>query len=65
MAAILMACFVFLPPAYAYLDGGTAVMVFQMIAAGVLGALFFFKSWWWKVKRLFVRTPPEGSEADE
>jgi len=42
-------------PEYAYLDAGTATIVFQALIAGILGALFLFKSFWWRMLG-FVRT---------
>ena len=42
-------------PEYAYLDAGTATIVFQALIAGILGALFSFKSLWWRMLG-FVRT---------
>ena len=41
------------PEAHAYLDAGTASMLFQILGASVFGALFFLKSFWWKIKALF------------
>jgi len=42
-------------PKPAYLDAGTATIVFQALIAGILGALFLFKSFWWRMLG-FVRT---------
>jgi hypothetical protein len=42
-------------PEYAYLDAGTATIVYQALIAGILGALFLLKSFWWRMLGL-VRT---------
>lgn len=36
--------------AHAYLDPGTGALVLQLLAATVLGGLFFLKTFWHKVK---------------
>jgi ATP-dependent Zn protease len=38
-----------------YVDPGSGSYLVQMIIAGVLGALFYFKSIWWKIKSFFGR----------
>lgn len=47
----------FVRDAQAYLDPGTASMIFQMVVASILGALLALKVYWRKVtataKRLF------------
>jgi hypothetical protein len=54
-------------PKPAYLDAGTATIVFQALIAGILGALFLFKSFWWRMLG-FVRTllgyssPPNAAQ---
>ena len=37
-------------PAYAYIDGGTASMIFQMLIAGGLAAVVTLKVFWSRVK---------------
>jgi len=39
-------------PAHAYLDAGTGAMIFQMLIAAILGIGVFWKTLWWRVKRL-------------
>jgi hypothetical protein len=39
-----------------YIDPGSGSYLVQMIIAGVLGALFYFKSLWFKFKGLFNRS---------
>jgi hypothetical protein len=38
-----------------YIDPGSGSYLVQMIIAGVLAALFYFKGLWWKIKSFFVR----------
>ncbi len=49
-------------PSYAYLDGGTAAMVFQMAVAGILGVGLVLKTYWWRVKELFTGKRKEDRE---
>ncbi|HJU45544.1 MAG TPA: hypothetical protein VJ647_02120 [Chitinophagaceae bacterium] len=48
-----------------YIDPGSGSYLIQMIIAAVLGALFYFKSIWWKIKSFFTRNKPEDSENKE
>jgi len=41
--------------AYAYIDPATGSYVFQMLLAGLLGALFALKIYWRNVKAFFIR----------
>ena len=41
-------------PAHAYIDGGTASMIFQLTIAGALGALVTIKSFWFQIKAFFT-----------
>ena len=42
--ALLLCLFVaFETPAKAYTDPGTGALIFQMIAAGIVGAMFYFR----------------------
>ncbi|GMW01853.1 MAG: hypothetical protein AMXMBFR84_29900 [Candidatus Hydrogenedentota bacterium] len=65
LATVGLICLFSASDAHAYLDGGTAAIVFQIVAATALGVLFYFKSLWWKVKRFFVRNPREEPGADD
>jgi hypothetical protein len=40
------------PPAYAYIDPLSGSIVFQIIIAGVLGALLTVRRWWASMARL-------------
>ena len=50
------------PAAHAYIDGGTASMIFQMLIAGGLAAMLTLRSFWARVKSFFAslsrKTPP-------
>lgn len=41
------------PAAHAYIDGGTASMIFQMLIAGGLAAMLTMKSFWARAKTFF------------
>ena len=43
------------PTAFAYLDPGTGSMIIQMAIAGILGALFTIKLYWYKLKATILR----------
>jgi hypothetical protein len=38
-----------------YIDPGSGSYLVQMIIAGVLAGLFYFKSLWWKIKSFFTK----------
>ena len=51
-----------------YIDPGSGNYLVQAIIAGVLGALFYFKSIWFRIKSFFQRTPkkePRPTEEDK
>jgi hypothetical protein len=54
--------------AHAYIDPGTGSYILQLLAAGVLAALFMLKVFWAKVKHFFagffVKTPKRNSVDD-
>jgi hypothetical protein len=58
---------VLIASAQAYLDPGTGSYLLQILAAGVLSALFMLKTYWHKIKSLFgwkkseEDTPASGS----
>ena len=45
-----------------YIDPGSGSYLVQMIIAGILGALFYFKNLWWKIKAFFTRNKKEEDE---
>ena len=51
------------PAAHAYIDGGTASMIFQMLIAGGLAAMLTMKSFWARAKSFFdslgKKPPPD------
>lgn len=55
-------------PAYAYLDPGTGSVILQMLIAGVIGALFTIKMYWYRLKHfvtnLFRNSHGESASAD-
>ena len=46
-----------------YIDPGSSSMIIQMIVAGALGAVFFLKNGWYKIKSFFTRH--KDQEKDE
>lgn len=50
---IFLLFFIFAKPVYAYLDPGTGSYLFQILIAGALGALIFFKDIFRKIKQIF------------
>jgi hypothetical protein len=48
-----------------YIDPGSGSYLVQMIIAGVLAGLFYFKNLWWKVKSFFTKAKKDDvSESD-
>ena len=39
---------------FLYIDPSSGSYLVQMIIAGILGSLFFFKNLWVKIKRFFI-----------
>ena len=51
---------------FLYVDPGSGSYLLQMIIAAVLGALFYFKTAWWKIKSFFTRkSPPENKKRQD
>jgi hypothetical protein len=51
-----------------YIDPGTGSYLVQAIIAGILGALFYFKNGWIKIKSLFSRDKkdtPRGNDKED
>jgi hypothetical protein len=48
--------------AYAYVDPGSGLLLFQGISAVVSGVLFYFRR---RLKELFVKTPKQSASASE
>ncbi|HLX93421.1 MAG TPA: hypothetical protein VKR32_17175 [Puia sp.] len=51
-----------------YVDPGSGSYLVQLIIAGFLGVLFYFKSLWWKIKAFFKKgdknQKPNSDEAN-
>ena len=45
-----------------YIDPGSSSMIIQMIVAGALGALFFIKNGWYKIKSFFTKTKEDDKD---
>jgi hypothetical protein len=48
-----------------YIDPGSGSYLVQVIIAAILGALFYFKNLWWRIKAFFFRPKKEDSEGDD
>lgn len=49
-----------------YVDPGSGSYLIQAIIAAILGALFYFKTIWWKIKSFFHRPKKDDlSKNDE
>jgi hypothetical protein len=49
---------------FLYIDPGSGSYFIQAIIAAVLGAGFFIKSFWFKIKSFFVKPKPKQEEED-
>lgn len=49
-------------PAYAYVDPGSSLLIFQSLSAMVTGVLFYFRR---RLKALLSRTPADSSTTSE
>lgn len=54
----------FAPPAHAYIDGGTASMLFQMVIAGLVASSLFIKTWWAGLKQFVARLTGNAAKDD-
>lgn len=48
-----------------YVDPGSGSYLIQVIIAAILGALFYFKTIWWKIKSFFHRPKKEDSPKND
>lgn len=66
---ILLLGLVFSSSAFAYLDPGAGSFILQMLIAGILGALFTIKMYWYKLKmfvaKLFGKEIKQPDEDDD
>ncbi len=51
-------------PAYAYLDGGTAAMLVQVLLGALLGVALFWRNLWWRIRNLFGGSSKEESPSE-
>lgn len=51
--------------AYAYLDFGTGSYVLQILAASVIGVIFFIKKYLQAIKHFFIRKAPSDEDITE
>ncbi|MFN8243779.1 MAG: hypothetical protein U0X40_06955 [Ferruginibacter sp.] len=50
---------------FLYLDPGSGSYLVQVIIAAVVGAGFFFKNFWYKIKSFFTGSKPPKEKADK
>jgi hypothetical protein len=48
-----------------YIDPGSGSYLVQMIIAGILGAMFYFKNMWRKIRSFFSKTKEEDSPSKD
>ena len=48
-----------------YIDPGSGSYLIQAIIAAVLGALFYFKTIWWKLKSFFKKPKKDNEEPND
>ena len=58
---VLLLCATFERQAYAYVDPGSSLLVFQIISATVTGGLFYIRK---RLKSLFTRSKSSVANAD-
>jgi len=50
---------------FLYIDPGSGSYLVQMIIAGVLAAVFYFKNFWLKIKSFFTRNKKTDMPKDQ
>jgi hypothetical protein len=58
---VLSLCATFERQAYAYVDPGSSLLIFQMLTATVTGGLFYLRK---RLKALFTRSKTSGTDVD-
>jgi hypothetical protein len=48
-----------------YVDPGSGSYLIQVLIAAIVGALFYFKNLWWKVKAFFWKPKKEDTTEGE
>lgn len=61
LALVLGLSLILAPGASAYIDGGTASMLFQLMAGGLFAGLVFLKTFWINVKSFVNRVLRRGT----
>ncbi len=56
---------VWVDDAQAYIDAGTASMVFQSLVAAIVGGLFIIRTYWDKLKSFFSRKKDIQSDLEK
>lgn len=64
-AILLILSVLYTPNAHAYIDGGSAAMIFQMLIAGGLAAMVVLRNYWAQVKAFFTSKSSKSSSVDE
>ncbi|WEK38192.1 MAG: hypothetical protein P0Y53_11860 [Candidatus Pseudobacter hemicellulosilyticus] len=47
-----------------YVDPGSGSYLIQLIIAAILGALFYFKNLWWRIRSFFSKTKKDDNTRD-
>jgi hypothetical protein len=50
---------------FLYVDPGSGSYLVQAIIAAVLGALFYFKNIWWRIKAFFFKSKKEDTPKND
>jgi hypothetical protein len=50
---------------FMYIDPGSGSYLIQAIIAAVLGALFYFKTIWWKLKSFFKKPKKDNEKSND
>ena len=50
---------------FLYLDPGSGSYLIQVIIAAILGALFYFKNIWWKLRAFFFRSKKKEATGND
>lgn len=62
---IIMFFLILTPSAYAYLDPGTGSFIFQMLIAGMVGAVFAIKIFWASIKSFIYSLFSKNKNKDD
>ena len=61
-AALVAGLLAYAPSAHAYLDPGTGSMILSAIVGLIATATLAFKTWWYRLRRLFRRRDGEPAK---